>query len=73
MNTMLTVRVDEKLKQEFNDIVHSLGLDAPTVIRMLIRQTVNRKAIPLSLSVKDGHAGSTMNFLDEVRADWGEW
>jgi DNA-damage-inducible protein J len=73
MSTLLTVRVDENLKKEFNEIVTSLGLDAPTVVRMLIRQTVNQKTVPLSLSVKEVRGDSTMNFLDEVRADWGEW
>lgn len=73
MNSTLTIRLDEHTKQEFTDIVNELGLDPPTVVRMLIQQTINQKAVPLSLSLKRGDSNSTMNFLDEVRADWGTW
>ena len=50
MNSTLTVRMDSELKRQFTEIVESLGLDAPTVVRMLARQTVNNQAIPLTLS-----------------------
>jgi addiction module RelB/DinJ family antitoxin len=73
MNTVLTVRIDENLNKEFNSIVDSLGLDAPTVVRMLIRQTVNQRSIPLSLSIDNIHGDSSADFLNEVHADWGEW
>jgi addiction module RelB/DinJ family antitoxin len=73
MNSTLTVRIDNELKKEFADIVNTLGLDPPTVVRMLIQQTVNQKAVPLSLSLQHGDANDTMNFLDGVRADWGDW
>ena len=69
MNTTLTVRMDEKLKQEFSAIAASVGLDAPTVVRMLAVQTVQKKAIPLSLTAPD----SSMDWLDEARPDWGRW
>jgi addiction module RelB/DinJ family antitoxin len=72
MNTTLTIRMDTELKQQFTEIVESLGLDAPTVVRMLVRQTVNNRAIPLTLSVA-GSERETMTFLDSIRADWGEW
>jgi len=65
--------MDSELKQQFTQIVESLGLDAPTVVRMLVKQTVQNRAIPLSLSVKGTQEQDTLAFLDEVRADWGEW
>jgi addiction module RelB/DinJ family antitoxin len=73
MNSTLTIRVDEHLKREFTDIVTTLGLDPPTVVRMLIQQTVNQKGVPLSLSLLQNTTNTTMDFIDEVRADWGEW
>jgi hypothetical protein len=35
-------------------------------------QTVRDGAIPLSLNAA-GREGDTMSFLDQARADWGEW
>ena len=72
MNTTLTIRMDSELKSQFTEIVESIGLDAPTVVRMLARQTVANRAIPLSLSA-NGSDRETMAFLDSVRADWGRW
>jgi antitoxin component of RelBE/YafQ-DinJ toxin-antitoxin module len=54
----------------YTEIVNELGLDAPTVVRMLIQQTVNQKAVPLSLSIKQSAPDTTLRFLDGVRADW---
>jgi addiction module RelB/DinJ family antitoxin len=66
--------MDEELKRQFSQVVESVGLDAPTVVRMLAVQTVRDQAIPLSLSaVSTKSEAKTMDFLDSVRADWGEW
>jgi len=65
--------MDSELKQEFTQIVESLGLDAPTVVRMLATQTVQNRAIPLSLVAHDANEKDTLAFLDSVHASWGEW
>jgi len=65
-----TVDLDADEKQRFVEIADSVGLDAPTVVRMLVRQTIRDRAIPLTLSAPDN---STMQFMDAARADWGEW
>ncbi|MCL2807648.1 MAG: type II toxin-antitoxin system RelB/DinJ family antitoxin [Coriobacteriia bacterium] len=73
MNETLSVRMDQELKREFTKIVESLGLDAPTAVRMFATQTVKAKAVPLSLSARALDEKDTMAFLDSVRADWGDW
>ncbi|MCL1890690.1 MAG: type II toxin-antitoxin system RelB/DinJ family antitoxin [Coriobacteriia bacterium] len=72
MNTTLTVRMDSELKNQFAEVLDTLGLDAPTVVRMLAKQTVRNKAVPLALSLAETER-DTLAFLDNVRADWGEW
>ncbi|MDR1775606.1 MAG: type II toxin-antitoxin system RelB/DinJ family antitoxin [Actinomycetes bacterium] len=72
MNATLTVRMDSDLKREFSEIVEALGLDAPTVVRMLAKQTVATRHIPLSLTLPDPES-DTLAFLESVHADWGEW
>ena len=73
MNTTLTVRMDPELKARFSAIAASVGLDAPTVVRMLAVQTVRDRAIPLSLVAPDPREQADMAWLDEARADWGSW
>jgi len=73
MKDTLSVRMDPELKKEFTEIVESVGLDAPTAVRMFATQTVKTRAIPLSLSAKSLEERDTMAFLDSIRADWGEW
>jgi len=71
MSVTLTVRMDPELKAEFSAIAATVGLDAPTVVRMLAVQTVRDQAIPLSLVVPKSSEQTDMAWLDEVRADWG--
>jgi len=73
MKDTLAVRMDPELKKEFTEVVESIGLDAPTAVRMFATQTVKTRTVPLSLSVKSLDEGGTMAFLDSIRADWGEW
>ena len=63
--------MDPDLKAKFSAIAASVGLDAPTVVRMLAVQTVRNRAIPLSLEAPADQ--SVMDWLDASRADWGAW
>jgi len=72
MSSTLTVRMDSELKRQFSEVLESLGLDAPTAVRMLAKQTVRDKRVPLALSMAESEH-NTLGFLDSVRADWGEW
>jgi len=65
--------MDPDLKAKFCAIASSVGLDAPTVVRMLAVQTVQQKAIPLSLAAPDDAEHADMVWLDEARADWSQW
>ncbi|MCL2787583.1 MAG: type II toxin-antitoxin system RelB/DinJ family antitoxin [Micrococcales bacterium] len=71
MSTTLTVRIDPDLKAAFAAITASVGLDAPSVVRMLAVQTVRDRAIPLSLAAPDRQEQADLAWLDEARADWG--
>jgi antitoxin component of RelBE/YafQ-DinJ toxin-antitoxin module len=64
--------MDEQLKDAFLKVIGEIGLDAPSVIRMLAVQTVRLKRVPLSLAVEPEN-DSSLEFMDSVRADWGEW
>ena len=72
MNTTLTIRMDSELKRQFNEVLAEVGLDAPTAVRMFATQTVRAKSVPLSLSGTQSDR-DTLNFLENVRAEWGDW
>ncbi|MDR2114434.1 MAG: type II toxin-antitoxin system RelB/DinJ family antitoxin [Bifidobacteriaceae bacterium] len=72
MSATLSVRIEPELKAEFLGVLKEVGLDAPSVIRMLAVQTVRERRIPLSLAAQS-EPTSTMDFLDSVRASWGDW
>ena len=73
MSETLSVRIDSELKREFTEIVESIGLDVPTVVRMLAKQTVMNKRVPLSLSAKLVDNSDTLDFMEDIKADWGDW
>ena len=72
MTTTLTVRMDPDLKAKFSAIAAAVGLDAPTVVRMLAVQTVHQKAIPLSLTAPDLAEQADLAWLDEAHAAWDQ-
>jgi addiction module RelB/DinJ family antitoxin len=65
--------MDPELKAKFSAITAAVGLDAPTVVRMLAVQTVRSKTIPLSLTAPDNEEQADMAWLDEARPEWGAW
>ena len=73
MTATLTVRMDPELKARFSAIAASVGLDAPSVVRMLAVQTVRTRTIPLSLTAPDEAEQADLAWLDEARAEWGAW
>lgn len=52
-NTLIQVRIDEKLKTEATDIFEKLGLDLPTAIRIFLTRSVQEKGIPFSMTLKE--------------------
>lgn len=52
MNTMVTFRTDEKLKNEASHIFDSLGMSLSTAINMFLKQTVIKKTFPCSIEME---------------------
>jgi len=50
--SVITVRVDEKLKIEFEGIVNDLGLNMATAVTAFIKAVVREEGIPFELSRK---------------------
>ena len=76
----ISVRVDDKLKDDSMKIFEELGLDLSTGIKMYLKQVVNKRGIPfevtleksdIELAREDMARGrvETFNNLDELLKD----
>ena len=51
-NTLVQIRVDDKLKDEVSAIYDQLGLDLSTAVRIFVTRTVAEQWIPLAAKLK---------------------
>ncbi len=53
-NTNITIRIDEKLKSDLQELLEKLGLDMTTFFIMTAKQAVREQAIPFHPSLNAG-------------------
>jgi addiction module RelB/DinJ family antitoxin len=56
--SLLQVRIDTELKREAEKLFEEIGLDMPSAVRLFLKQSVERKAIPFTLTSAAGKTGS---------------
>ena len=49
----ISIRIDEKLKQQFDSLCNELGLTMSTTLNMFIKTVVREKGIPFQISIKE--------------------
>ena len=59
-NTLVQLRIEDKLKQEASELFGKLGLDLPTAIRIFLTRAVQMQGIPFSMMLKDYGAVEAM-------------
>lgn len=50
MSSTITVRVEDKLKKEANDVFREVGMDMSTAITIYLKQVVRTNGIPFAIS-----------------------
>ena len=50
-NTNITIRIDEDLKVQLQELVSNLGLDMTTFFIMAAKQAVRERAIPFNVTM----------------------
>ena len=50
-NSIVSVHVDPKDKEEAKEILKDLGLNMTTLINMTLKQVIKRKAVPFEISI----------------------
>jgi DNA-damage-inducible protein J len=63
--TNLNIRIDEHLKQEFDNLCNDLGLTMTSAINVFAKMAVRRQRIPFEIS-KDIPNPETLEALQEV-------
>ena len=67
MSSTITVRVDEAVKKEANDIFKEVGLDMSSAINVYLRQVIKNKGIPFALSAEVPNA-VTLKSIQEAES-----
>ena len=52
MSTIITLKVDEELKNQAAAVLEELGLDAPTAIRMYLKSIVRENGLPINTKLQ---------------------
>lgn len=52
MNALIQFRVDKELKNEADKLFKELGLDLSTAIKLFLKQSVNKQAIPFAITAQ---------------------
>jgi len=52
MNVLIQFRVDKDLKNEADKLFKELGLDLGTAIKLFLKQSVNKQAIPFAITTQ---------------------
>ena len=64
--TNITMRIDEDLKSQLQELVSNLGMDMTTFFTISAKQAVREQRIPFSVSM-DVLNADTMRAIDDVR------
>ena len=63
--TNVTMRIDEKLKAQLQELVSNLGLDMTTFFTMAAKQAVREQAIPFQVTMNVSNK-DTLSAFEEV-------
>lgn len=63
--TTISVRMDEKLKRDFDQICNDLGMTMSTAITMLAKKMTREHRLPFDASLDPFYSESNMAFLRE--------
>jgi len=65
MSKAITVRIDENVKQQADDMLAEIGLNMTTYINSSLRALVREKRVPFELTTKQHANAAYMAKLDE--------
>lgn len=57
--TVISVRVDEDIKKDVENLFDEMGMNISTAINIFFRQTLRERAIPFQIKAKDDYFNET--------------
>ncbi len=63
--TTVSIRMDESLKKDFDNICNDLGMTMTTAVIMLAKKMSREKRLPFEVSIDPFYSDSNMNALRE--------
>ena len=66
--TKITIRVDEKVKKEAEELFHEMGLNMSTAMNIFLKRCILEEGIPFELKVPNK---KTLKALDDVNKGKG--
>lgn len=66
--TTITIRVDEKVKKEAEELFHEMGLNMSTAMNIFLKRCILEEGIPFELKVPNK---KTLKALDDVNKGKG--
>lgn len=70
MNINVTVRMDEELKRQADELFADLGMSFSTAITIFTRQAVREQAIPFTIHTQPALTDLASQFMDAHQADF---
>ena len=67
--TTVSVRMDENLKRDFDEICNELGLSMTTAITMLAKKMTREKRIPFELTADPFYSSANQRYLEGIMRD----
>lgn len=65
--TNITMRIDEELKTQLQELVSNLGMDMTTFFTLSAKQAVREQGIPFDITMRVPNS-ETMEAIEEVKA-----
>ena len=70
-STLLQVRIDDRLREESNEIFRNLGLDMSSAVRLFLNRVVIEQGIPFPMTINENRQDDNnadfniLDYLDE--------
>jgi len=66
--TNMSIRIDEALKRDFDDVCNDLGLSMSAAVTVFAKTVTRRRAIPFEITAEENHFYSDANQKRLLRA-----
>lgn len=69
----ISMRIDDKLKEESREILNELGLDITNAVKLFLTQVVNQRGLPFELKLKSNIDLALQQIEDGVTETFDSW